>query len=275
MTIYIELVFVDNLVIDFLLLKATHLITKKNYATYRLLLSGVLGAVLSLIYPLITGVGFFLPVIKILSGLLLVLVSNTFNSAKEFYFCSIIFFLLTFITGGGIYFIAHLFNVTHLTKYSSIFIVLPFYVVIKLTLKTINIIYTNKKVAQYTFCTEIMFENFSITHNGFLDTGNGVYYKTIPVIFADVKLIDSKNFSILIKKAKKISVNTVNGEEQKYCFLAKRVILSSKDKKISVNGVYVCFTKINNFSGYKIILHPDLIGGENVENVKDSVEKAS
>ena len=88
----------------------------------------------------------------------------------------------------------------------------------------------------------------------------------------DKNCIKNKGFLIkLMKDAKKITVNTINGQKIKYCLKAKIMLENDRNKK----EIYVCFTKINDLSGYKIILHPDVMGVENVKNLETENKTAS
>ena len=102
MTVYIEYVFIDNLIIDYLLFKATFTLTGNGYNKGRLLFCAFLGGVFALLYPLISAHTVIVTVIKVLFGLLIMLLANSYRTKKNFYVNTVVFFGLTFLVGGAI-----------------------------------------------------------------------------------------------------------------------------------------------------------------------------
>ena len=96
MTVYIEYVLIDNLVIDFLLLKATFALTSIDYKRGRLFLCAFLGAIIALIYPLIH-IKIVSTLIKVLSGFLLTALAVKYKNKKSYFINTAIFFTFTFL----------------------------------------------------------------------------------------------------------------------------------------------------------------------------------
>ena len=131
MTVYIEYVIIENLVIDFFMLKATFLLKGKKQKSFRLFLCALLGAGIALVYPLIEVSPIILTAIKIASGLLIILLANEYKTWKAFYVNALVFFSLTFLTGGAIIGLCSIFNVDYQTEIFLAFISVPAYFIIK------------------------------------------------------------------------------------------------------------------------------------------------
>ena len=82
MTVYVEYVIINNLIIDYMMLKATFSLTRTEYRKRRLFICAFLGALISLIYPLIEAHFLILTSVKVLSGVLIVLLANNYKKVK-------------------------------------------------------------------------------------------------------------------------------------------------------------------------------------------------
>lgn len=267
MSVFIEVVLIDNLIIDYLLLRTTFLIMGKKYKNRWLIFSSIIGAIFALLYPLLRVKGGLLFLIKILSGALMVLISNSFIKFKEYYYNFLVFLCLTFLSGGALSFLSTSLENQNITKYTSLFIIIPFFLVIEGVRRIITIIYKRKTVVSNLYEIKLSDYGLSINEKGFYDTGNLAYHNGLPVIFADRSLFEKALANIeFIKKLKKITVSTVQGKEQKNCFYS--IISVKKDKTYIRKEVYVCIANISDLSGYRIILHPDLIEEEYERTIK-------
>ena len=276
MTVYIEYVIIDNLIIDYLLLKATFMITGKAYKKGRLLLSAVLGAVVALTYPLSQNVIVLGTVVKILGGLLIMLVANTFKSTRDYYINVIIFFLLTFLTGGVIIGVFNIFSIDYSGNEILIAtIFLPALIVISIVERAIKSIYKNRTVRAFTYKTDLIFDKKTVTVNGFLDTGNALFDGDSPVIVCEKKLffnlIDN---SIMKAGLKKISIYTVNGKTQNLSFKLDQVKIYDGQKVNIHNNVTIALVNYSVGNGYDVILNPQLLKGEGNESA-EKIKKIS
>ena len=183
MTVYIEYVIIDNLIIDFLILKATFSLMKISYRKRRLFLCAFLGALIALVYPLLEINQIILTLVKILSGLLLLLLANDYKTAKSFYICAVIFFSLVFLTGGAVIGIYNIFSIPLSTEVSVALVVLPVYLIIKSLGELIAYFYKRKEIVSFLYKVELKVYGKTLTATGFLDTGNGAFDKGEPIIF--------------------------------------------------------------------------------------------
>lgn len=260
MIIYIEYVIINNFVIDFLLLKTTFLLTGKKTKLYRLILIALLGAFISLVFPLIKIKGVYLTLIKILVGTLLVILSSNFKDIREFFINLVIFYLLTFTLGG---IVIGVLSISGIEKAKEIVIALcfiPAFLVLYAVKKVFIFLYRRKNVENLIYDTELEFNGIKIKGRAFLDTGNLLYYKDSPVIVCEKSFIkkftESKDF---YKNLKKIDITTATGDGQNYCIQLSSFKIFIKDKPNIYNNVALMIAKIN-MVGVDILLNPALLG---------------
>ena len=263
MTVYIEYVIIDNVIIDYLLLKATFVFTGFSFRKCRLFLCAFLGAIISLVFPLVEINGLIHTSLKIMSGMLIILLANNYKSFNAFFKCAIVFFLLTFLSGGAVTGIYNLLGISLGTESVVASVILPVYLVLKLLSKTI--IYLCKRVDVVKFCydVELTHNDKTIKAKGFLDTGNNLYDKESPVILCSSGLI--KKFlgeSIINIKFNKLKLSTVAGEKTNLCFKLDKFILYLENKQHIFNYITVCIADIVG-DEYQIILHPALLKEQN------------
>ena len=259
MTVYIEYVLIDNFLIDYMLLKATFFTTGIAVKKRRLFLCAFLGAFVALFYPVLREYYILQTLFKIISGLLIVLLSAKFKNKKAFFINALLFFTYTFITGGAIIGIYNLFNIDYAKEFSIAIMFLPVYVLLKGIREVFLYLYKRKDILSLTVKTEIAYANKTLVLNGFYDTGNGVYDGDSPVIFCEketfFKLLDDK---LLKVKLKKIFINTVSGKTENLAVKLDSIKIYNKDELNIYSNVTLCAIK-NVGEGYDLILHPALM----------------
>ena len=273
MTVYIEYVIINNVIIDYLMLKATFVLTGNPIVKRRLFLCAFLGGVVALVYPALEINQTILTIVKIMAGLLIVLLASEYKSAKSFYITAVIFFFYTFLTGGVIIGVFNLLNIPYQTEFIVAIIVLPVYLVLRMCGEVVKYFYKRKTVSNFLYDIELSKSTKSVKAKGFLDTGNNLFDGDNPVILCDKhlakKLLESQLKDI---KFKRLEVFTATGSRQNLAFNLDRLVLYKSGKAHIFENVTVCISHLN-FDGYSVILHPHLIK-ENFDNedVK-SVEK--
>lgn len=258
MSIYIEYAVIDNLVIDYFLLEATFFTFRKPVKKARLFLLSILGTIIAIVYPLINAHAIIIVSIKVLTGLLLPLLAVKYQSLKEYFICTAIFFGYTFLTGGGIYAIYSLFNVK-LTEIPVAICFVPAFFIIKFLTRVVSYVFKKSKITKFTYKVELTFNKKTVECVGFLDTGNGVYDNNNPVIVCGKtffkQFIDGDFYKI---KSKKILSQTVNGCAENLAFEIEQIkIYNGKDVHISNNVTLMVVKNVGD--GYQLILHPALI----------------
>lgn len=275
MTVYIEYVIFNNFVIDYLLLKFTYLFTGKTVKNFNLFISSFVGAIFSLIFPLIRLGKIYSTIIKLLFGTLLVLITAKYKSKKEFIINLTIFYFLTFLLGGSIIGVYSIIGVSYYKEFTVALCFIPAYLIIYGIKNVVSFIYKRRHVESVIYNFEFTLFGEKYVGRGFLDTGNNLYYKDNPVIVCEKnfikKALDKKEF---YSNVKKISVSTALCEKEKFCIKLDEFKIFIGDKPNIYNNVTLTIAEVN-ITGADAILHPALLG-VNYENDGDAkIKKVS
>ena len=275
MTVFVEYVIIDNVVIDYLLLKATLIIANVRYKRKRLFLAALLGALIALVYPLLESVPLIMTAVKVLSGILLTLIATKYKSTREYYVVTLLFFLFTFLAGGAITGVFYLFNIPQSTELMIGIMILPVYAVVRIVVDVLKYLYRHKNVACKTYTIELTCREKTVTARGFFDTGNALYDDNSPVIVCGKSLFyDILGDNLLSVKLRKISVSTVSGKTENYAFKLDSLKIYILDKPNIYNNVTLLVSAESLGDGYDVILHPDLME-ENVDENNAKAKKVS
>ena len=270
MTVYVEYVIIDNLIIDYLLLRATFALTALNPSRRRLFLCSLLGAMVALVYPLVSQNQLLSIVIRLLTGCLMVVLAYNFNCFRAFFINLVIFVCLTFLTGGAIIGIYNIFDLDYSSEISIALMFLPVYLIIKVISSVMHYVYSQKTVVSNLFETEISLNGKVVKCKGFMDTGNAVYYQNRPVIVCGKQFfnqfIDQNFYKI---KTTKITLTTVSGQTQCLAVEMEKIVIYFSDKPNIYNNVMLCVAQ-NVGDGYDLILHPAFF--KEIEDEKRSVK---
>lgn len=263
--VYIEYVLIDNIVIDYLLLKYTFLLTRSKSGFWRLLFCAAAGAAFAAVLPLVPLPPIITAVIKIIFSLCLVGAGGKFPNLRSFLIAFAAFNLYTFLLGGGVIGIFNLFSLPYDKEYSVGLIVGSAYLLIKLLHKAVMLLYRRKNVYSYISDCEITLGGVTVKAAGFFDTGNRLYDNATntPVVICSknvaFKLTD--NFKNKID-AKYINIATATGEDKILVFKIDKIKIYNGDKANIFNNVMLGVTRTAfKESGYDLILHSEFGGG--------------
>lgn len=262
MTVYVEYVFIDNFVIDLLLIYSAFKITGKDVSRVRLIVCSLLGATFALFYPLITENIFIVTAAKILFGLFLTFCAAKFSCPKDYAAFTAVFLGLTFFVGGLIIGVFSLFGLDYSSEYSIGLMILPVYIALRAVKRLVTFFYRKKDLAGLIVPVEIVCGEKTVWVKGFFDTGNGLYADFSPVIIVSKNVVAPLLDLNLIRNAKYLPITTAVGEDKKISFKPDAVVIYSGEKKNIFNNVRVCVVD-KTFAGYDAILHPALMEKEN------------
>lgn len=273
MTVYIEYVLINNLIIDYLLLKATFNLTGKSVSNGRLLFCAFLGAVFAILYPLVTVNKIIIGIAKVVFGFILTFIACKNFSLKSYYVISILFFIFTFLTGGALTGIYNLFGLNHSDEYLTAIAFIPVYFILNTISQVIKYVYNRRHVVPFTVNVELSLNGITKKCVGFFDTGNSAYDGDNPVIFCDKKL--AEKFITQTIRIKKIKVKTVNGESENLSFNIEKIKIYIADKPHIFNNVTLCVTSNGVGDFYDLILHPALMESKNDYMVEKKNKKTA
>lgn len=266
MTIYIETFLIQNILINFCLLKLVYLTTKSKTNFFKLVLASIVGTIPSIIIVIYLNNVFLLNLIKTTTAF--AMLSLAFKQTKkQFMFNVILLFLYTYALGG---IITSLNSTTYYTSFGfvtsskfslelicTLIIVITYifeFVVkhIKLKLNTNNLIY-NLTLTQ---------SGFSININAYMDTGNFLNYKGKPVIIVDLdtylKLTKTNLINFYTSKSETIKTGTVNGNNNLKVFTIEKIEIKNDKNKIILENQNVAVNTTNCFknTNYQALLSP-------------------
>lgn len=279
MSAYIEFVIIDNFVITILIGAAAYRFLRVKICKMRLVLCGIIGTVMAVIYPFITLNNYILLAIKIVLGLVLsvVLFAKKYNFLKGFS----VFMIITFMFGGlliacGMMLYGNINDA--LTKPLGkipLGVILGGAIILYVLIKKIFLRY-HRLGDENSLIMDIKIEmcGKTITAKGFLDTGNKLYdVKTgLPVVIISAKTLlpyleDSQIALLLGGRARELFYNK-DAHYLSYSALGNlngKILVTIPDKftfyynnKVNIiNDVMVglSFSKIN----YQAILHPSIL----------------
>lgn len=276
MTVYIEYVFIDNFVIDYLLLKATFTLTGNAISKRRLLFCAFLGGAFALIYPLLSVHALLLTVIKLLFGLLLLFLAGNYRSLKNFYINCGVFFGFTFLTGGAVIGVFTLFDLDYSSEISVALMVLPVYLFIRALSALVKYLYRKKDIDCFVYDCEAEFDGKTVKMKGFFDTGNGLYDGNDPVIICGRKFFKKMINGIdFLPKIGEINFSTVSGNDRSYCIKIPVFKIYIDGRANIFNNVTLAVARSCVGESYDVILHPALKERNYVEHCKEKTEKVS
>lgn len=253
MEVYIEVVFLNNFFINVLILYATAFIDKRKAKTYRLLISGAVGGIFSVLYPFLSNSIF----VKIGISIIMIIILKHYRTFKELIYTLLIFYIITFTLGGG---------VLMLTAYAPFDVnltlvnykLLPFAVgiigsgILFFSEKLHTYVNKNKNVNQFIYKVEI--ENEDIDALAYYDTGNKLYYNGQAVIVLSERLFKKTK----LKTIGKMEVGTINGIKE--CEMTELTIkITDKDKKQQKFTTKAVISSTIDNKIYDVILHKDTV----------------
>lgn len=266
MKIVIEYVLLENFLINFIVLKTVELFLKEKGRFF--FLSALMGAVVTLICPLLKLSTFGSFLLQFGFAVFYVCISFKFSTFKKFSILYLAYFISAFLYGGACYFFEGLIGS------GSLLVVL---MVVALVFVVINILFKRrqKKKNLDSFCFDVKIEvsGKEFDFKAFLDSGN---FLSDPITGKPVCLINYKAFSTLFKeidiedvlkkneKLKKlkfahfISFNTLNSKDKILVFQADSLKIGQKSFERPTLGLSL--KNFNQAFGTDIILHNEFSG---------------
>lgn len=101
MTIYIDVVLIENLIMNFIILLATGLILKEKIKIVRLLISGLLGAIYSLLSYMSILEIYSSMILKIILSIVMIYIGFNPQTMKKMWKDILLFYLTSFVFGGA------------------------------------------------------------------------------------------------------------------------------------------------------------------------------
>ena len=180
MTIYIDVVLIENLIMNFIILLATGLILKEKIKITRLLLASLLGAIYSVISYMSILEIYSSMVLKIILSIVIIYVAFNPQTMKKMWKDILIFYLTSFVFGGAAFALIYIVRPQDILMKNGLFLgtyplktillgaIIAFIIVI-----TAFTIVKSKITKKDMFCEiEIQLNGKKIETTAMIDTGN-------------------------------------------------------------------------------------------------------
>jgi len=244
--IYIDLVFMLNVYLDFIILLTTSFILKRNVSLKRIILGSVIGGfTIILLFFELNNILLFL--FKFIFSVLMVIGAFSYKDFNYFINNLIYLYITSIVLGGSLYLLELEFN------FNNIILVLVFSIIILyLYLKEINKLKYNYN--NY-FKVEIEYKNNKLNLVGYIDSGNKLcdQYKNRPI-----SLVYSDKFNYNLEDVILVPYETASGNGVLKCIKVDKLVVNDIVYKNSLIGFMNKKIKID---GVDIILNSKYIGG--------------
>ncbi len=266
MEIYIESFIVQNILINFCLLKLVYLTAKSKTKFFKLLSACIIGTIPSVFVVLFLNNHIVLNITKILSAFAMIIVAFK-QTKKQFTFNFILLFLYTY-TFGGI--ITSLSSSTYYTSFGAVttskfnlelicLILIIFTYIFELIVKHLKLKISSNSLIYSITLTQA---KNSIKINAYLDTGNFLNYNSQPVLILDLdeylKLTKSNLINFLSTQTEIIQTGTVTGKNNLKIFRIDKLEFKNGKQKILLENQIVAVNTTNCFknTNYQALLSP-------------------
>lgn len=189
MSIYLDLIFLLNFLIDLLLLWMTALLRKKEWKLWRLVLAAMLGAsyVFFLFIPGLALTHSFLT--KIIYSTIMLFIAFGYKSIQQFLYSALLFYFVSFATGGGMLALHFMLQTNHqviqgvLATYSGgygdpiswLFVLFSFPLLLWFSRTQWHKVEQKKLSGSYLAQITVKIHQQELTLQGLIDTGNHLH----------------------------------------------------------------------------------------------------
>ncbi len=247
MKVYIDLVFLLNVYLDFFILLTTSLILKRNVSLKRIFLGSVVGG-LTIVLLFIKLNALLLFIGKFLFSILMILVTFSYQNFKYFINNLGYLYVTSIILGGGLY----LFDL-ELSLDNIIFVLIISLAILYFYLKEMKKMRNNYN--NY-LNVEIEYKKNKYNYIGYVDSGNHLVdpYQKRPISLIDIDDFDYEYEDIIF-----VPYETASGDGLMKCIKVDKMIVDGKVYRKSLIGFMRDKIKMD---GVDIILNNEYIGGK-------------
>ena len=263
MKILLEYVFIENIILDYILLKETMWISKYQTKNIKLLFASIVGTmyvVLMLMFKLDI---LNYAISKILLAFTVIYIAFTPKKTKDYFKLILMFFVVSMVNTGTMVVIKQIFNIGKTSALLNILIYICNLFFDKFILLKLWKIYKDEITKRDLIYNVILNVNGkSYSYKGFLDTGNTVYSNGMPIIFAS---IEDKNINLENISSFEVQTVTLGNVTHKTAYVFENILIYNEQNRWCVKaGVVFEKNKITNGS-YNMILNytlfTDNLGG--------------
>ena len=264
MTIYIDVVFIENLIMNYIILFATSIILKVKVKHIRLILASSLGAIYSIIAYMSILEMYSSVILKIILSVIIVYIAYNPQNVKNMWKYLVIFYMTSFVFGGAAFALIYIVKPQDILMKNGLFLgTYPLKTIILGTIVAFVVIVTSFKLVKSKiskkdmFCTiKININKVEIETKAMIDTGNLLKepISNTPVIVVEHTLL----YDCMPKKILNNLENILGGDFEN---ISEEV----KNKYISKLKV-IPFSSLGKQNGMLIGIKPEEVTVINDEN---------
>ena len=180
MTIYIDVVFIENLIMNYIILFATSIIIKIKVKHIRLILASILGGIYSIIAYMSILEMYSSVILKIILSVIIVYIAYNPQNVKNMWKYLVIFYMTSFVFGGAAFALIYIVKPQDILMKNGLFLgTYPLKTIILGTIVAFVVIVTSFKLVKSKiskkdmFCTiKININKVEIETKAMIDTGN-------------------------------------------------------------------------------------------------------
>lgn len=258
MIIYLDYVFIENFLIDYILLKETAYIARQQVAKTNTIVSAIVSSlyIVIMMYFKIAQLNYVL--CKMLLVVIMIYICFKPKITSEYIKLIALFFLISVVNIGCIIFITNILNIKQINLIIKISIYMVSMYLGNLFIHYIWKFYSREiKNNDLIYKVKIRLGNKTYKYNAFLDTGNNVFSYTynVPVIFAEIL---SEDILQQLKNNQSFYIRTVtlSNQTNKLAYMFEKIEISKGDKTWLVNAAIVFEnTKLSKDNSYNMLLN--------------------
>lgn len=265
MEIYIETFLLQNILINFCLLKLVELVTKYKTSLFKLIISSIIGSTFSILSYAFIYNNLILNLAKFACACAMLMCAFKINF-KQFAVCFIMLFVFTYALGGAI---INLSSASYLTNFGiitkskfNLTHICLFVIILTYTIQFIaKGIKNHCKLNNYIYCIQLELNSKKVKINAYLDSGNLLQYQNKPVAIIDLtaylKLTKTDILNFYLNKNLSINTSTVAGNQNLKLAKVDKITIFAK-KKIVIENQYVAINTNRSFknTNYQALLSP-------------------
>ena len=266
MKIYLDYVFFINFLFDLILLFGISFILKRNTKLIRVILGSIFGGLSTFILFLsVPGIIYF--ILKILSGLIMIIITFSYKDIKHTFFNLIYLMILSVILGGTLYLLNIEIGYEHVgmiffTNGSSVNMFILLLVSLLVIILYVRVTKKKNRDINYKYKVDLYDKDNVIKVNAYLDTGNNLldpyFNKPISIINKSVDIIGTKEILV--------PFNTINGSGIMKCFFIDKIYIHNIGYRENI--LIGISEEVINIEGVDLILNKDLL--EDNDDKKDN-----
>lgn len=251
MQVYVEYVFIDNMLIDLFILSITKKLCKLETNKWIVVLDAFFGTAVSLVSPLVSGM--YLIIIKILCAIIMPLILLKKWNTKKYILVLLSFLLSTAIMGGACIMFCSFFGIKYVTNNGAIEIY-NFPVGLALLIcslcyffvkNLIKYFYNIKHLSKYIYDISLVFLDKKVDCKAFLDTGNRLVDSVTasPITLIDFEVLlklcpNIKLSDILLKKYENLPLKNLHEQEVKSIYKSSKILVFEIDNILVENKIF-------------------------------------